>query len=539
VPPSPVGPGSLVASRFRLDDLLDEQSGARLWRATDLTLARSVAIHVLDADDPRADAVLTAARTSATVSDGRILRVLDAVREDGVVHVVHEWGAGVSLDRTLSDEVFDARRSAWVVREVAEAITVAHRQGVAHGRLVPENVLVSDAGSIKLLGFVVDAVLHGSDRDHSEHESDVRNLGALLYACLTGRWPGSPESALPAAPLDHGRACRPRQVRPGVPRDLDSLCDRILNPDPRSGRLTFETASAVAQALGGYLGDALATANLPVTEPDALLDTGELPAATSHGSTGSLEGAEDQPTMATPAPLVAPGPRTDSFRLPGLATGAPPPSAPPRSNGPSQRPGSTWIRMAALVGVVLLLLVALVVGISLDRSGPGSESDGASGGTTAGGTVHVVKPVAVSDFDPDGGPNPSENPELVPLAHDGNPSTAWETKTYFDGPVLAPYRSGVGLLLDMGREIDVHDVTVSLVGEPYDLQLLAAQSSATSPPTTTDGLTKVATRSGASGQVTLAGSEPVSTRYLVVWLTALPAGDGGFRGAISEVVVHS
>jgi len=531
-----------VASRFRLDDLLDEQSGARLWRATDLTLARSVAIHVIDAEDPRAPAVLTAARTSATVSDGRILRVLDAVQQDGVVHVVHEWGAGLSLDRTLADEVFDARRSAWVVREVAEAIAVAHRNGVAHGRLIPENVLVSDAGSIKLLGFVVDGVLHGSDRQHSEHESDVLNLGALLYACLTGRWPGSPASALPAAPLDHGRVCRPRQVRPGVPRDLDSLCDQILNPDARTGRRAFESATSVAQALGGYLGDSLATANLPVTDPAAFLDPDTAPASESAttGALGPID-AGDQPTMATPAPLVAPGPRTDSFQLPGLATrgpSAPPPAPSPADGG--QRPGSTWLRMAALVGVVLLLLVALVVGISLDNSGSGSGSDTAdSGGSGSGDAVQVVKPVAVTDFDPDGGPNPSENPQLVPLAHDGDESTAWETKTYFDGPRLAPYRSGVGLLLDLGQDIDVHDVTVTLVGEPYDLQLLAAPSGTTTAPTSPDGLTQVATQSGVSGKVVLAGDQPVRTRYVVVWLTALPATSGGFRGSISEVVVHS
>ena len=156
-----IGPGSLVASRFRLEDLLEEHSGARFWRATDLTLARNVAMHVIARDDPRAAAVLTAARTSATVSDPHILRVLDAVEEDDLVHVVHEWGSGVSLDRLLAEELLDPRRAAWLVREVAEAIAVAHRQGIAHGRLLPENVLLTDAGSVKLIGFVVDAVLHG------------------------------------------------------------------------------------------------------------------------------------------------------------------------------------------------------------------------------------------------------------------------------------------------------------------------------------------------------------------------------------------
>ena len=64
---TPFGPGTVLAGRFTLDDLLDEHGGARFWRATDQTLARSVAVHVLPDTDPRADSLLTAARTSALV----------------------------------------------------------------------------------------------------------------------------------------------------------------------------------------------------------------------------------------------------------------------------------------------------------------------------------------------------------------------------------------------------------------------------------------------------------------------------------------
>ena len=97
-----IGPGSVVASRFRLEDLLDEHSGARFWRATDLTLARNVAIHVLASDDPRGAALLTAARTSATVSEAHLLRVLDALEEGDLVHVVFTHGGGRTSTATLS-----------------------------------------------------------------------------------------------------------------------------------------------------------------------------------------------------------------------------------------------------------------------------------------------------------------------------------------------------------------------------------------------------------------------------------------------------
>jgi hypothetical protein len=82
---TPFGPGTVLAGRFTLDDLLDETGGARLWRATDRILARSVAVHVLPDTDPRAELLLAAARASALVSDGHLLRVLDAASTDGVV----------------------------------------------------------------------------------------------------------------------------------------------------------------------------------------------------------------------------------------------------------------------------------------------------------------------------------------------------------------------------------------------------------------------------------------------------------------------
>ena len=276
---TPIGPGSVLAGRFTLDDLLDDTDGARFWRATDETLARSVAVHVIAESDARADALLTAARTSALVTDGHLLRVLDAAAEDGVVYVVNEWGSGVSLDEMLAEGPLPPRRAAWVVKEVAEAIATAHRNGVAHGRLLPEKVMVTEAGSVKLIGFVVDAVLQdraGRDQRRvtggavlSAHESDVVNLAALLYAALVGRWPGTEGSTVPAAPAEHGRPLRPRQVRAGVPRPLDAICERVLNAGPHTHAVPIETAHEIYAALSDYIGD---PSGAPQYEQTSLLD---------------------------------------------------------------------------------------------------------------------------------------------------------------------------------------------------------------------------------------------------------------------------
>ena len=264
---TPVGPGTLLAGRFELEDLLDDTEGARFWRATDKILARSVAVHVISAEDPRSEALLNAARTSATVSDGHLLRVLDAATEDGITYVVNEWGHGISLDRLLAEGPLSPRRAAWVVKEVAEAISTAHRHGIAHGRLLPENVMVTEAGSVKLIGFVVDAVLRGREqarvtggRPLGEHEADVVNLASLLYAGLVARWPGTDGSTVPAAPVEHGRTMRPRQVRAGVPRPLDAVCERVLNADPAGTATPLETAHEIYAALCDFIGDPSAAA---------------------------------------------------------------------------------------------------------------------------------------------------------------------------------------------------------------------------------------------------------------------------------------
>ena len=160
--PNSIRPGDVLADRYRLIDLLDESGAGRFWRAHDRILQRHVALHVIAAGDERAAGLLEAARRSATVLDRRLLRVLDADQVDGMVYVVNEWGSGRSLDIMLADDgPLGARRAAWIVSEVATSIAAAHDAGVAHGRLVPENVLVDRTGSVRVIGFSVDAALHG------------------------------------------------------------------------------------------------------------------------------------------------------------------------------------------------------------------------------------------------------------------------------------------------------------------------------------------------------------------------------------------
>ena len=658
-----IGHGTVLAGRFRLEDLVTETDGAKFWRATDLILARSVAVNVVDSADPRSEGLLSAARTSATVTDGHFLRVLDAAEEDGVVYVVHEWGNGVSLDKMLLEGPLPPRRAAWLVKEVADAITTAHTHGIAHGRLIPENVMVTEAGAVKLIGFVVDRVLHGrqepvaeGEPPLSDHESDVHNLAALLYATLAGRWPGTEGSRIPQAPRDHGRIMRPRQVRAGVPRPLDTICDRVLNAGSDSA-IPLESAHEISAALSDYIGDPV-SASQASYEPTSVIDRDELarfrpqtdeeartgrfavsaddagggtddpeatravprPGAAGAAAGGAASGAAaagagdldatqagaplffdddtgvgwvggdsrglrsdeddragDEPGRgsgrATPPPpppleepearpLFAPGPpraaatrrdpAPDEPVAPVLGmhsthgTGSLPPvwgpdaAEPEPDRGWEERDSSReWLKLAAIVAACLLLVLAIVVAFNLGRGSGGSGTEAGPEASPSASPTGPSKPLqiaSVSDFDPLASPA-EENPEQALLAIDGDPSTSWQTSTYYGNPRLGLLKDGVGLMVDLGSASTVSDVAVTLEGKPTDVELLAAGPEADEP-TDVTGLDEVASQQGVGGRVDLSPNRPVTTRYLVVWLTSLPPADDGFRGEVAEIVVR-
>ena len=272
-----IRPGDVLADRYQLVDLLDESAGGLFWRAYDSSLDRSVAVHIIRADDdagraaPRGGADLRPGRGPPPAAGARRRRDLRPHGQDGsaLLYVVNEWATGISLDILLGDEgPLAPRRAAWLVGEVAATIEVAHAAGVAHGRLVPENVLIDRTGSVRVIGFAVDAALHGLPTGRVS--ADVTDLAGLLYAALTARWAGVSQSLVKGAPHQHGRVLRPRQVRAGVPRVLDTLCDSVLNPyagAPGSharGNYDLTTAGGIGDALREFVGDPAGLADAEV-----------------------------------------------------------------------------------------------------------------------------------------------------------------------------------------------------------------------------------------------------------------------------------
>jgi hypothetical protein len=145
---------------------------------------------------------------------------------------------------------------------------MAHLAGRPHMALTPRSLYWDNNCGLKITGLGIDAALRGIDP--GDPGSDTRALGRMLYALLTGYWPGaSRESALPQAPVYKGRVCTPRQVRAGVPAILDAITYRALSGQAADAPLRPLSPAGLAAALRGvqrpsYL---LAVAEPPEDEP--------------------------------------------------------------------------------------------------------------------------------------------------------------------------------------------------------------------------------------------------------------------------------
>ncbi|MEO8106786.1 MAG: hypothetical protein ABI720_05655, partial [Actinomycetes bacterium] len=106
----------------------------------------------------------------------------------------------------------------------------------------------------------------GVDVEDDAEQVDAWRVGALLYAALTAKWPGYACAGLPGAPVVAGLLARPRQVRAGVPDDLDDVAWRALQPEAPD---PLESPAAIAEALDDITSPEIDSA-ISATSPKAI-----------------------------------------------------------------------------------------------------------------------------------------------------------------------------------------------------------------------------------------------------------------------------
>lgn len=228
--------GTRLDERYRLDAVHRTVAGATLWRATDEILGRQVAVRVIDGRTrAQRSAIAAAAGQAGRVSDARWVRVLDVGSMPSgrrlAVWIVSEWVDAPSLADVVRQEPLRPPQATTVALSCAQAVAAAAAAGACHGGLHPDEVLLPADGEVRLTGLALGPVLNGvgsaaePDGQPPGHD-DVRGVGGLLFAALTGRWPLAGWDGL-AAP-SRGDGLHPKRLRGGVSRELDEITARAL-----------------------------------------------------------------------------------------------------------------------------------------------------------------------------------------------------------------------------------------------------------------------------------------------------------------------
>ena len=243
-----VGHGSVLAGRYRLEGPVRTRPGGSLWRAVDETLDRPVLVQAFVLDHPYGPEIVDAARRAALVEDPRLQRVLAAGEERGTAYVVLERLSGRTLVDLLGTGPLPAESARRIVGEAAQALDRAAARGLHHLRLRPTSLVVAADGTVTVVGTAIDAAADGAESPNTPAatRSDAVGLVALLYAALTGRWPGAQDSGLARAPRVAGRPVPPGDLVAGVPNDLDTLCAVALGPHEDGPRTPGELAAQLS-----------------------------------------------------------------------------------------------------------------------------------------------------------------------------------------------------------------------------------------------------------------------------------------------------
>lgn len=266
-------PGNIPkVGRYRGIRRAGEGGMAEVYLAHDEVLGRDVALKVLrrgPVDEELVERFRREARSAASLSHFNIVSIYDwGEAEDGSHYLVMEYVPGGTVKGLIDREgPLPAEKAVSIVIQTARALETAHKRGLVHRDIKPQNMLLDAAGDVKVTDFgiariattpsmtepgsIVGTAFYISPEqaagDPVGPESDLYSLGVVLYEMLTGQVPYDAEEPV-AILMKHleGELQPPKELNPEVPEKLSDITVKLLARD-REHR--YAAASSLIDAL--------------------------------------------------------------------------------------------------------------------------------------------------------------------------------------------------------------------------------------------------------------------------------------------------
>ncbi|MCR2800622.1 MULTISPECIES: Stk1 family PASTA domain-containing Ser/Thr kinase [unclassified Microbacterium] len=309
--------GRLVDGRYRVRARIARGGMATVYVATDLRLERRIALKVmhghLSDDSIFQSRFIQEARAAARLADPHVVNVFDQGQDGDMAYLVMEYLPGITLRDLLREQRrLTVPQTITIMDAVLSGLAAAHRAGIVHRDVKPENVLLAEDGRIKigdfglarattantatgqmLLGTIAYLAPELVTRGSADARSDIYALGIMLYEMLTGEQPYKGEQPMQIA-YQHATDSvpRPSAKNPGVPEPLDELVlwatERDPDERPSDAREMLDRLREIERSLG-VAPQVVRTAPIGVVSEEDVLDSGEM--------TKVLPGAFTAPTV--------------------------------------------------------------------------------------------------------------------------------------------------------------------------------------------------------------------------------------------------
>lgn len=235
-----------------------------VFRARDERIGRDVAIKILpsslSADADRLQRFEQEARTAGTLNHPNLVTIYDIGRENGAPYIVMELLDGVTLSEKLVPAHADLKKNLLSIADAADAIGAAHRAGVVHRDLKPDNIIVTNSGYTKVLDFGLAKLSLADDSSATavkktdpgmvvgtagymspeqaqgkpaDHRSDIFALGCILYEALTSKRAFAANSTIDTLhKIIHDDPTPVRSIHPELPPEMQRIVRKCLAKDP-------------------------------------------------------------------------------------------------------------------------------------------------------------------------------------------------------------------------------------------------------------------------------------------------------------------
>lgn len=249
---------------FKILSLLGKGGMGEVYLAEDTKLRRKVAIKAFSAETIKKDQankrLMREARAAANLDHPNICSVYEMREEQGRVLMIMQYIEGEPLSSKIENKALNLRESLDIAIQIADALSEAHRHGIIHRDIKPQNVILTSQGQVKVLDFGLAKILTpyqstGDERmsgsliteenvimgtpiymspeqakgEYVDYRSDLFSLGSLLFECVTGCQPFSGGSIAEIfANILHSNPRPASTFNPIIPPQLDAVLSKAL-----------------------------------------------------------------------------------------------------------------------------------------------------------------------------------------------------------------------------------------------------------------------------------------------------------------------